>query len=65
MNTPEEKRMGAERKALIQTELKKRLGFLVDAPKQGSGNTNDGNMSRRFFNEIEIVSEVTGKYFSS
>lgn len=46
---------------MIQDKLKQKLGFLVDAPKQGSGNTNDGNMARKFFDNLDIVSDVTGK----
>lgn len=61
ISTPEHKKLAAERKLMIQKALKEELGFLVDAPKQGSGNTNDGNMSRKFFDNIDVVSEVTGK----
>lgn len=32
----------------------------MDQPKQGSGNTNDGNTSRKFFESPEIVSEING-----
>ena len=49
-----------DRKNNIQNKLRKVLGILVDAPCQGSGNTNDGNTARRFFNNIHIISEITG-----
>lgn len=51
----------AEKKANIQNLLKENLGILVDAPKQGTGNTIDGNIARKFFNNIDIVSRVTGQ----
>lgn len=50
----------AKEKERIQTELKK-LGILVDAPKQGYGCTNDGNTARTFFANLEVVSRVTSK----
>lgn len=49
-----------ERKIKIQNDLHKELGILVDVPTQGSGNTNDGNTARRFFNNFEVVSRITG-----
>lgn len=47
-------------KKIIQNELKRRLGIVVDVPRQGSGNSNDGNTARRFFKAPETVAEVTG-----
>lgn len=52
----------AQRKTKIQNDLKARLGILVDAPTQGSGNTDDGNTARKFFDNIDVVSSVTGKH---
>lgn len=49
---------------MIQQSLRDKLGFLVDAPKQGSGNTNDGNMARKFFDNVDIVHQVTGESFN-
>lgn len=34
--------------------------MLVDIPKAGFGNTNDGNTSRRFFAGPETASKITG-----
>lgn len=51
------------RKVKIQDELKEKLGILVDVPKQNFGNSNDGNLGRKFFSNVDIVSDVTGKYF--
>lgn len=48
------------RKREIQDGLHEELGILVDAPTQGSGNTNDGNTARRFFNNVDAVSRITG-----
>ena len=36
------------------------MGLLVDKPKPGFGSTNDGNTTRRFFNNPEGSSEITG-----
>ena len=32
----------------------------MDAPTQNFGNTNDGNTARKFFNNIELVTRITG-----
>ena len=47
-------------KEKIKNGLRNTLGILVDSPIQGSGNTNDGNTARRFFDNIETVANVTG-----
>lgn len=36
------------------------MGLLVDIPKAGFGNTNDGNTSRRFFVDPDTSSRITG-----
>ena len=56
----EEKISVAAREKDIQDKFKRRLGLLVDIPKQGAGNTNDGNKSRRFFENAEISAQITG-----
>lgn len=56
--TPKEKI--SARKKIIQNEFLKNLGLKVDYPKQGYGNTNDGNMSRAFFANDEVTSQITG-----
>lgn len=50
-----------QREIHIQNELKAKLGILVDAPTQGSGNTDDGNTARKFFKNIDIIASVKGK----
>ena len=37
------------RKKIIQKGFSSKLGLIVDRPKPGYGNTNDGNTARRFF----------------
>ena len=44
----------------IQDNFKLKLGLNVDMPKQGFGNTNDGNTARAFFKNPAITSEITG-----
>lgn len=44
----------------IQKEFREKLALLVDIPKAGFGNTNDGNTSRRFFNCPEEAATITG-----
>ncbi|XP_021703892.1 uncharacterized protein LOC110677210 [Aedes aegypti] len=53
--TTEEKKVVSDRKAEIQSKMKEELGLLVDIPKAGSGNT-----ARRFFENVDIVSKITG-----
>jgi hypothetical protein len=48
------------KKIKIQNDLRTELGILVDVIKQGSGSTNDGNTSRRFFENPEAVAAITG-----
>lgn len=56
----EEKQTVEDRKKEIQNQFKEKLGLLVDIPKANFGNTNDGNTSRRFFENHELSSEITG-----
>ena len=54
-----------EKKKNIQDLYHSTKGLLIDRPKQdGSGNTNDGNTARRFFDDIAFASEVTGVDFN-
>ena len=52
--------MYAPRKKIIQDNIRKELGRLVDAVQYGSGSTNDGNTARKVFAHPEIISEITG-----
>lgn len=58
--TAEEKEVVKSKKKEIQDNFKQQLGILVDIPKTNFGNTNDGNTSRRFFEEYEISAAITG-----
>ena len=59
----DEKRLISDRKKKIQDEFKSKMGILVDIPKVGFGNTNNGNTSRRFFNDPETSADITGVDF--
>ena len=50
-----------EKKEMIQKRLFEKLRILVDVPKQGYGNTNDGNTARVFFKNADVVADITGK----
>lgn len=60
VRTAEEKQSVKSTKERIQKEFREQMGLLVDVPKQGSGNTNDGNTSRRFFADPTTSSVITG-----
>lgn len=49
----------SEEKTRIQTEFKRETGMIIDTPKQGFGNTNDGNTARRFFADAVLTAEIT------
>lgn len=49
-----------ERKSKITTRFYKEMGLVVDQPKQGGGNSNDGNTARKFFKNPLLVSQITG-----
>ncbi|XP_023313389.1 uncharacterized protein LOC111693276 [Trichogramma pretiosum] len=51
-----------EHKKYIQDGLFGTLNVKVDHPTPGSGNTNNGNTARKFFENITKVAEVTGKF---
>lgn len=55
-----EKELVAQNKSRIQKLFRERMGLIVDKPKPGFGNTNDGNTARRFFENFDISAEVTG-----
>ena len=55
-----EKAIVKQRKLEIQEEFLTKMGLLVDVPKPGCGNTNDGNMRRRCFADPELAGAITG-----
>lgn len=58
--TEEEKSLEAQKKLEIQQRFREETGLLVDMPKSNFGNTNDGNTSRRFFDNPQLAAEITG-----
>lgn len=55
-----EKQLYKETKMPIQQALKEEMSLLVDIPKAGFGNWNDGDTSRRFFADPETAARITG-----
>ncbi|CAH0559356.1 unnamed protein product [Brassicogethes aeneus] len=49
-----------QRSAEIKKKFKNQMGLIVDKPKPGYGNTNDGNTVRRFFMNPKLSGEITG-----
>lgn len=47
-------------KLAIQEKFRNETGLLVDIPKANLGNSNDGNTSKRFFLNPQLVSDITG-----
>ena len=64
LSTENDKGIVRQEKVEIQTKFREQMGLLVDVPKAGFGNTNDGNTSRRFFASPEIAAEITGVYLN-
>lgn len=60
IRTKQDKEIFESRKKEIQTEFKNKMALTVDQPKIVSGNSNDGNTARRFFNNPELASSITG-----
>lgn len=50
----------ARRKSTIAKRFYEGMGLVIDQPKQGGGNSNDGNTARKFFDHPQKVSEITG-----
>lgn len=61
--TTEEKDLELAAKQKIQDRFKIETGLLIDMPKSNYGNTNDGNTSRRFFENPQLASDITGVNF--
>ncbi|CAH1099350.1 unnamed protein product [Psylliodes chrysocephalus] len=58
--TETEKYIVKERKLEIQKRFCNETGLLVDISKANFGYTNDGNTSRRFFEDPKVAFEITG-----
>jgi hypothetical protein len=57
---PEEKQSVTNRKKCIIDKFRSETGLLLDTPKQGGGNTINGNSDRRFFKDAAVASSITG-----
>lgn len=53
------KKIVNETRSKIQVEFRQKTGLIVDQPKPGFGNSNDGNTARRFFQNPEVSAEIT------
>lgn len=60
VKSEENKKFIENTKKKIQNDFQSKLGLRVDFPKAGFGNSNDGNTSRRFFEDPELAAEITG-----
>lgn len=49
-----------ERKKAIQDAFRREMGLIVDRPKPGFGNSNDGNTAREFFRNAKTSAKITG-----
>lgn len=56
----EDKESVKKRQANIQSGFRSRMGLIIDKPKHGYGNTNDGNTARKFFEKTEESALITG-----
>ena len=45
---------------MITSKFYEEMGLVVDQPKQGGGNSNDGNTAKKFFSNPEKASSITG-----
>lgn len=60
IESDDDKQKVKERKKQIQDEFMSQLGLIVDQPRQGLGNSNDGNTARIFFQNAEVSAAITG-----
>lgn len=56
----EEKEVIQKKKEKVIRDFRTETGLLIDTPKPGGGNTNDGNTARRFFADPVTSSRLTG-----
>lgn len=54
------KKVKDDKKKYVQQRFRELLGLHIDKPRQGSGNSNDGNTARRFFQNYQCSAEITG-----
>ena len=57
--TEAEKNIVKLRKVEVQAEFRKRMGLVIDQPKEGgAGASNDGNTARQFFQQYDISANI-------
>lgn len=56
----DEKEIVQSKKKSVIDNFRRQTGLLIDMPAQGGGNTNDGSTARRFFDDPETCSRITG-----
>ncbi|XP_049301884.1 uncharacterized protein LOC125775388 [Bactrocera dorsalis] len=54
-----DKKVVNENKNRIIKEFREKAGLIIDQPKPGCGNSNDGNTARRFFQNAELSASIT------
>ncbi|XP_030849802.1 uncharacterized protein LOC115927723 [Strongylocentrotus purpuratus] len=59
VSTENDKAVVAAQKKKIHDRFKEEMGLKVDEPKQGSGNTNDGNTALRAFQEEDTFADIS------
>lgn len=55
-----DKQIVKQGKLMIQGEFKTKMDLIVDVPKAGFANSNDSNMSRRFFIDPDLSAQIIG-----
>ena len=60
VRSDEDKSRVQKRSEGIKQKFEKHTGLIIDKPKPGFENTNDGNTARRFFMKPELSGEITG-----
>jgi hypothetical protein len=60
LRSEDEKAIVKQRSWKSRRRFRTKMGFLVDIPKSGCGNTNYGNTRRRFFAHPELAGAITG-----
>lgn len=56
----EEKKLVAEKKKRVQSAFWDRLNLVIDIPRVGSGTSNTGNVTRKFFENYKISADILG-----
>ncbi|XP_039968790.1 uncharacterized protein LOC126764095 [Bactrocera neohumeralis] len=55
-----EKASVKQRSEEVRQKFKNQMGLIIDTPKPGYGNSNDGNTARRFFMNPDLSGGITG-----